>query len=73
MRERVAPFEVVIVPPLVHYIHYTFSSNPRVMQRFTAVETARVVYRAGPMRNRRFTLTEFFMTKNRPYVRKNSQ
>ena len=31
MRERVARFEVVIVPRLVHYIHYTESSNPRVI------------------------------------------
>jgi hypothetical protein len=44
----------------MHYIHYTFSSNPRVMQRFTALETARVVYRAGPLWNPRYTLTEFF-------------
>ena len=35
MRSRVAQFEMVIVPPLVHYIHYTESSNPRVMERFT--------------------------------------
>jgi hypothetical protein len=31
------------------------------MQRFTAVETARVVYRAGPLWDPRFTLTEFFL------------
>jgi hypothetical protein len=44
----------------MHYIHYTESSNPRVMQRFTALETARVVDRAGPLWDHRFTLTELF-------------
>ncbi|MEG4525447.1 hypothetical protein QUB61_22145 [Microcoleus sp. C2D2] len=32
LRSRVATFEVIIVPPLVHYIYYTESSNPPVME-----------------------------------------
>jgi hypothetical protein len=36
MRERVAKFEMVILPSKVHK-KYNESSNPRVMERFTSL------------------------------------
>ncbi|WP_333332398.1 hypothetical protein [Microcoleus sp. T3_A4] len=40
MRSPIARLDVVIVPLTVHYKSTLPSSNPRVMERFTAVETA---------------------------------
>ena len=61
MRKRVAPFEVVIVPPLVDYIHYTFSSNPRVMERFTRLLKSPSCFPGGSSLGRSFPTYRIFL------------
>jgi hypothetical protein len=61
MRERVARFEVVIVPPLVHYIHYIVSSNPPVMERSPRLLKSPSRFPGGPYEGRSFPTYRIFL------------
>ena len=61
MRSRVATFEVVIFPQLVHYIHYTESSNPPVMERFTRLLKPSSRFPGGPYEGPSFPTYRIFL------------
>ena len=61
MRSRVAAFEVIIVPPLVHYIYYTFSSNPPVMERFPRLLKSPSRFPGGSYEGRSFPTYRIFL------------
>ena len=71
MRSRVARFEVVIVPLLVHYIHYTESSNPPVMERFPRLLKSPSRFPGGPNAGTLVShLPNFFMSQTIPELQK---